>query len=223
MQYHCIVILVNRPFFTAAKSFPTMNASDVASCRDACRQAAQSIARLLRIFDRLYTLRRINVQAVHLIFTASLIHVCDACNFLNSDPSVASDAATADLDICCSALREMGQQFKNAIRALEVIIYLKGELLKRWRANNKRSISLTDHRAQDLVSPKRRCPSNDTDDGAQSVIRQTFGQFPVTDFDLVNIVDQGECGINLEDDFHLDSLFWADFSTIEMPHNTSWT
>jgi len=117
----------------------------------------------------------------------------------------------------------MGQQFKNAIRALEVIIYLKGELLKQWRANNKRPMTLTDHQAQDSVSPKRRCPSNDTDDGAQSIIRQTWSQFPITDLGLVNTDDQGECGTILEDDFHLDSLFWADFTTIEMPHNTSWT
>jgi hypothetical protein len=100
-----------------------MSTSEVSFCRDACRKAAHSIAKLLRIFDRLYTLRRINVQAVHLIFTASLIHVYDACSFSGSD---ARDSAAAELEICCYALREMGQQFKNAIRALEVIFYIMG-------------------------------------------------------------------------------------------------
>lgn len=220
MQYHCIMILVNRPFFTAAKSTLTLSASDVASCRSTCRGAAQSIARLLRIFDRLYTLRRINVQAVHLIFTASLIHVYDACSCPSFD---VSDTATADLEICSYSLREMGQQFKNAIRALEVIIYLKGELLKRSRASNKRPKSLTDHHAQDVLSPKRRCALTNAGDREQPSIRETWSHSPISESGVLNIGNHGQFGIDVDDDFHLDSLFWADFTTIEMPHNTTWT
>jgi len=188
------------------------------SCRDACREAADSISRILRIFDRLYTLRRINVQAVHLIFTASLIHVFDACGSSSSD---ARDAAAAQLETCCYALRAMGQQFKNAIRALEVIIYLKGELLNRWRANYKRPIF---SQIQDVASPKRQCLSIDTDYGAQSSIRETLSCPPNNDeLDYLSIDDQCQFEMSLGNDFNFDSPFWADLTTIETPHNTTWT
>jgi hypothetical protein len=212
------MILVNRPFFTPRQNSHTIRASDMSSCRDACRHAADSIARLLRIFDRLYTLRRINVQAVHLIFTASLIHVYNAYGSPTGD---VRDAAVDHLEICCYALREMGQQFKNAIRALEVTIYLKGELLKRWHANNKRPKSPTDQQARDMGSPKRQRLSVDGDNGVRSSMGETLGHSPVSDLDYLNIGEQSSFGINLEDSFHLDSLFWADFTTIDIPHNTN--
>ena len=58
------------------------------------------------------------MQAVHLIFTATLIHVFTAC--AATDP-VRSQNAWENLEICCQALSELGLAFKSASRALEVV------------------------------------------------------------------------------------------------------
>jgi hypothetical protein len=201
------MILVNRPFLAVVKKLPS---SDMFPCQTTCSYAASCIARLLQIFDRLYTLRRINVQAVHLIFTASVIHVYNACTSTANPTS--RDAAATDLDICCHALREMGQ-FKNAARALEVTIYLKAELLKRSRRNNKRPSFST--RAQEEYSSKRLCFDPDT-------VSSRRGNFSTEELNSIDADNEGLLGSNFEGNLQLDSLFWADFTTIEMDNNVTW-
>jgi hypothetical protein len=205
MQYHCIVILVNRPLFTAAKNFPTLSAREIFSCRDACRQAANSISRLIRIFDRLYTLRRICVQAVHMIFTASLIHVFNACGKSNSD---VSNSAAAQLEICCYALREMGQQFKHATRALNVTIYLKGELLQRLQSSDKRPLSVIEEpQVQEVtVYPKTSCLSMNGDNGIQLSVQETLRQSSFADLSYLNMDVQGHTWMDMEAGSPLDSF-----------------
>ncbi|KAF2799540.1 hypothetical protein K505DRAFT_196071, partial [Melanomma pulvis-pyrius CBS 109.77] len=119
MQYHCVMILVNRPFFPASiATLPDVAFSDPMVGRPACTGSAKSIAKLLQIYRRLYSFRRINIQAVHLVFTASLIHVLNACEA--TEPTL-KNSAWKDLEVCCQALMEMGKGYKNASRALEVV------------------------------------------------------------------------------------------------------
>jgi len=66
------------------------------------------------------------IQIVHLIFTASLIHIYNACTCTGAESQTALD----DLQFCWQSLGEIGQTYGNATRALEVIILVKREWQK---------------------------------------------------------------------------------------------
>jgi hypothetical protein len=63
------------------------------------------------------------VQIVHLVFTASLIHIYNTCTSTGQE----SLTALNDLQFCCQALTEIGTAWKNGVRALEVLICIKRE------------------------------------------------------------------------------------------------
>lgn len=137
MQYHTLMILVHRPFFAATiTTMPDVAFSDPLVGRTSCTDSARSISKLLQIYRRLYGLRRINIQAVHLIFTASLVHVLNACGSV--EPSL-KNSAWKDLEVCQQALSELSKGFQSASRALEVVNGIKDELLRATRENAKRS------------------------------------------------------------------------------------
>jgi hypothetical protein len=124
MQFYAISILLHRPFFSQSFKQPehhSQNGSD--HPRSICISAAQSIVKILRIYRKQHTLRRTNVQIVHLVFTASLICIYNAY----SSKMAAGGNSVQDLQFCCQALGEIGEAYQNSTRALEVIICIKRE------------------------------------------------------------------------------------------------
>lgn len=128
MQFHAVMIIVDQPFAFLPAGLNGLTAQDIRNSRESCHDAAWSITQLIQVFRRHFTLRRINVQAVHLVFTAMLVHVHNA--FLSVDYRI-RDTARRQLEICSQALGEIGQAYKNALRALEVITSIKTDLLRR--------------------------------------------------------------------------------------------
>lgn len=215
MQYHCVVIITNRPFFASAKTLPGLTTAEIASRRNTCTDSANTLARMVHIYRRLYSLRRINVQAVHLIFTATLIHVFTACGALDQ---TRSDNAWKNLEICCQALSEMGLAFKNAARALEVVMGIKSDLLKRTRSNAKRQNPWNDGQEIGVAPTKKRRPTNvesgtlNMDHSPTTLDASTFDStFSGVDQDF-NFFDTSY------DEFSLDTLFWSGFNSLELPH-----
>lgn len=126
MQYHALVIIIYRPFLSSYGQTVSLRPEDVSSSRVACTEAANAINALVRLHRRLYTLKRINLQAVHLIFAAAMIHLGNAVQPKGSK-------SQTELDTCCQALCEMGSTFKSSSRALEIVLHFKTELLARSR------------------------------------------------------------------------------------------
>jgi hypothetical protein len=195
MQYHCVMILVNRPFFAATiATYPDVAFSDPMVGRPACTESARALSKLLHNYRRLYGFRRINIQAVHLIFTASLIHVLNACQA--TEPSL-KNSAWNDLEVCCQALTEMGQGYKNATRALEVVNGIKGELLKVTRENAKRNSA-----GDGLASlAKRRRPSTWEKTRSDEVTVEEFRE---------------ESALNATESA-IETLFWSEFTSLDLP------
>jgi uncharacterized membrane protein len=200
MQYHTVMILANRPFFSAnIATLPDVAFSDPMVGRPACTDSAKAISKLLQIYRRLYSFRRINIQAVHLIFTASLIHVLNACEA--TEPSL-KNSAWKDLEVCSQALSEMGKGYKNASRALEVVSGIKSELLKTTRENAKRSSMAAPEGDQPQGSKRRR----------SSV------------WDDVTTVERPEVtGLETEETIFdpfmngVDSIFWSELTSLDFP------
>ena len=194
MQYHTLMILVNRPFFAATTAtMPDVAFSDLSIGRPACTDSARAISKLLQTYRRLYGLRRINIQAVHLIFTASLIHVLNACGA--AEPSL-RNSAWKDLEACQQALSELGKGFQSAMRALEVVNSIKTELLKATRKSAKRSApNVTSVDDEDTATKRRRsslATTYDIDAAQEDTILS-----PSTNF--------------------IDSIFWSELTSLDFP------
>lgn len=130
MQFHAVRIIVDQPFAFQSAGLGGLTEQNISHSLECCHDAAWSITKLLQATRRHFSLRRVNIQAVHLIFTAMLVHVQSA--FLSTEYQI-RDTARRQLEICSQALGEIGQAYKNALRALEVITSIKSDLLRRER------------------------------------------------------------------------------------------
>lgn len=132
MQFYAVLIFLLRPYFSRdllrmTQSMPSQeDRIAVASVRAECISAAHNMADVLRCYREQYSLKHTNVQIVHLVFTASLVHVYNACTCSPHE----SQGALDDLRFCCQALGEIGECYGNATRALDVVILVKREWQK---------------------------------------------------------------------------------------------
>nr|XP_036586915.1 fungal specific transcription factor [Colletotrichum truncatum]KAF6797472.1 fungal specific transcription factor [Colletotrichum truncatum] len=132
IQYHAHLILLHRPLLRKKKARSALSEgvspSDTADDNDeyankhmeACRHSAAEIARLLRIYKQQYSLRRIPIAAVHLCFSAVIIHLIDA---RPSNPK--RQLAIHHLQICIDALRDLRTAWcawsDRALRAIQLL------------------------------------------------------------------------------------------------------
>ncbi|RDL30011.1 uncharacterized protein BP5553_10638 [Venustampulla echinocandica] len=123
------IILLHRPLITPAESAASPmsehRAEDIAtgSSFQKCVKSAHHVCRLLILFRKRYGLRRPHHQIVHVAMTASLIHIFQLCMF-PADSQENKDAQS-DIMTCMQALGEMGQTYKSASRALDVVTSLR--------------------------------------------------------------------------------------------------
>ncbi|CAI7677390.1 unnamed protein product [Penicillium discolor] len=139
MQFHAVRIIIDQPFAFQVPGLGGLTEENITHSRECCHDAALSITKLLQAIRRHFSLRRVNIQTVHLIFTAMLVHTQSA--FLSPDFQM-RDTARRQLEICSQALGEIGQAYKNALRALEVITSIKSELLRHERRESTSGLSI---------------------------------------------------------------------------------
>lgn len=104
-QYHEVMIFANHPFFTPPNSRQSLDS------QKKYPESARKITQIIRLYNRLWTLRRMNIQFIHPMFTASMVHLYLACT---SDNREVYTAAVTDLQDCCNALKEVAQYFELA-------------------------------------------------------------------------------------------------------------
>lgn len=130
MQFHTLSIFLHRPFFSrhllrATASTAVQTTPPSTHPRHVCLTAAHAFVSVLRLYRTQHSLHQTNVQIVHLVFTAALVHVYSACT--PSTTGAVARQAMGDLQFCIQALSEMSSTWRNATRALEVIICVKRE------------------------------------------------------------------------------------------------
>jgi hypothetical protein len=97
-----------------------------------------AVARLLQIYEKHYTFRRMNNQVVAIIFSAALmlLYVTISPGKANKNENGAARAEmVAYLNLCFRALDELGQSFENAKRTRDFLVSLQ----RRWQAHMRRS------------------------------------------------------------------------------------
>lgn len=125
LSFHECIILLHRPLITPedVTSDPGLLPGDRVSSLRKCVDSADEICSILVLFRKIYGLRRPHHLMVHITMTASLIHIFQ----LSVTPLGSSENKTAQRNFltCIQALGEMGQTYKSASRALDVVTSLR--------------------------------------------------------------------------------------------------
>lgn len=149
MQYHQIIIFFHRPWLSKSYIQPRSprQGPGYHHARRMCVESATAIARLLQLYERHYTFRRMNNQVVAIIFSAALMLLFVTVSSSPMSPGKPGDSPTwprsadmvAYLNLCFRALDELGQSFENAKRTRDYLVTLQ----RRWQTNMRRSGSAT--------------------------------------------------------------------------------
>lgn len=143
MQYHQIVIFTHRPWVSKSYIQPRSprQGPGYHHARRMCVESATAIARLLHLYEKHYTFRRMNNQVVAMIFSAALmllyvtISNSTPSNRNSGDSSSGNAGMVAYLNLCFRALDELGQSFENAKRTRDFLVSLQ----RRWQAHMRRT------------------------------------------------------------------------------------
>ncbi|KIX05950.1 uncharacterized protein Z518_03924 [Rhinocladiella mackenziei CBS 650.93] len=142
MAYHHFVILLHRPWTSKKSQPPEKIGPGFRHARSVCSESAMEVAKLLRLYEKFYGFRRMNVYAVNVIFSASLILIFHMINEPNShSSSYEDDQITVDLNTCFRAMDELSQGFESAKRVRQSLFALQRqwtELLQDVTSNSKR-------------------------------------------------------------------------------------
>ncbi|KAF2088896.1 hypothetical protein K490DRAFT_38069 [Saccharata proteae CBS 121410] len=135
MLYHQFMIYVHRPYVskTYIQPSPPQGAGHM-HAQQTCISSATAVVELLRLYENRYTFRRMNIQAVSIIFTASLILIFIICS---KREGRTHDAAVAHLSVCFRALEELTQSYDSARRTREFLVALQ----RRWQGQGRWSSS----------------------------------------------------------------------------------
>ncbi|PTU17030.1 hypothetical protein P175DRAFT_0446999 [Aspergillus ochraceoroseus IBT 24754] len=142
MQYHQIVLFAHRPWVSKSYIQPRSprQGPGYHHARKMCIESSIAIARLLHIYEKHYTFRRMNNQVVAMIFSAALmlLYVTISTTPLSSKTGFEmSDRPEmiAHLNLCFRALDELGQSVENAKRTRDFLVALQ----RRWQARMRQS------------------------------------------------------------------------------------
>lgn len=145
MQYHQIIIFFHRPWLSKSYIQPRSprQGPGYHHARRMCVESATAIARLLQLYEKHYTFRRMNNQVVAIIFSAALMLLFVTVSGSPMSPGKQGDSPTyprsaemvAYLNLCFRALDELGQSFENAKRTRDYLVALQ----RRWQAHMRRS------------------------------------------------------------------------------------
>lgn len=122
MQYHHFMIHIYRPFISVANG-----AMDHRTVRTVCVESAIAISRLIEIYDSHYSLRHMNIEAVSIVFSATIMLVFATVSNVSDGSSM---ELTEHLNRCSQALVELGATFRNAGRTLDILLTIK----RQWQA-----------------------------------------------------------------------------------------
>lgn len=164
MQYHQILIFFHRPWVSKSYIQPQnpKQGPGYQHARKTCIESATAIARLLLLYEKYYTFRRINNQVVAIIFTAALILIfvtismsSQTASRFRLDEQWQQGDMVAHLNVCFRALDELGQSFENAKRTRDFLVSLQ----RRWQNHMRKSGSSSSSTSKRLYAKSGASPN----------------------------------------------------------------
>jgi len=134
MAYHSFCILIFRPWTSKGSQPPGSTRPEYQRARNICLKAASEIATLLRNYESHYGFRMMNVYAITIIFSASLILIFGLIAEESGGYRDSQDKGfnfAGDLNTCFRALDELGQSFECAKRSRDDLFALQNHWSQR--------------------------------------------------------------------------------------------
>lgn len=138
MQYHQIVIFTHRPWVSKHYIQPRSprQGPGYHHARKMCVESSMAVARLLHLYEKHYSFRRMNNQVVAIIFSAALMLLYVTISpGRNGIDGTNNAEMVAYLNLCFRALDELSQSFDNAKRTRDFLVSLQ----RRWQAHMRRT------------------------------------------------------------------------------------
>lgn len=166
MQYHQIVIFTHRPWVSKNYIQPRAprQGPGYHHARRMCIESATAVARLLQLYEKHYTFRRMNNQIVAIIFSAALMLLYVTISHAAPPGKSPTDVSTTNnaemvgyLNLCFRALDELGQSFENAKRTRDFLVSLQ----RRWQARMRRSGSAVKRQPSNMQLPQQAATATD--------------------------------------------------------------
>ncbi|KAH7116383.1 hypothetical protein EDB81DRAFT_767405 [Dactylonectria macrodidyma] len=133
MQYHQAMIYAHRPYMSKSYLQPQPPQGPGARhARQMCIESASSIAQLLCSYEARYSLRRMNIQAVAITFSAALPLLFTTISHQISR----ENEMFGHLGTCFRALDELGSTWESAKRARDFIARLQRHWDTQYRSSN---------------------------------------------------------------------------------------
>jgi hypothetical protein len=132
MQYYQSVIYAHRPCMSKSHIQP-QRGPGADHARKTCIDSASAISHLLRLYEERYTLRRINIQAVAITFSAALLLVFATVLHYQRERE---DEILADLSVCFRALDELAPSWDTAKRARDFLVRLQRHWERQARSSS---------------------------------------------------------------------------------------
>ncbi|KAF6803824.1 fungal specific transcription factor [Colletotrichum musicola] len=191
MQYHQCIIHAHRPWISKSYLQPQpLRGPGAGHARMMCMSSATSIARLLRLYESRYSLRRMNLLAVPITFSAALLLIFA---LVSRHQRRREEEVLAHLSTCFRALDELGASWGSAKRAREFLVRLQ----RHWEIRSRSAAARRDSIARSTDSPgsasssrkRPRATSGPGDEAGARAARpsMSFSEDPVElgmDFDI---------------------------------------
>lgn len=166
LHYHQALIHAHRPFISRHSIQPPSKREDgFLHARKRCIDSAIAIAKLLHLYERYFTFRRMNIQAVAITCSAALMLIF--AKGLGSRPLEDEKTTAQHLNVCFRALEEFGYSWECARRAQNFLLHMQGfwKTQAQSDCDKKRQHGSHPLRTSQGPSPKRprySCPSTST-------------------------------------------------------------
>lgn len=167
MQYYQAIIHIHRPWMSKHYVQPQPpQGNGYIHARTMCMDAAVSISKLLRLYEKEYTFKRMSIQAVSITCSAALILIFGTMSRFISDTHAKeekSDLVTF-LSGCFRALEDFSLSWESAKRAQTFLT----DLQRRWEAKAseyhsvKRVMTLSRSRPQSQAPGAKRTRISDS-------------------------------------------------------------
>lgn len=185
MQYHQIVIFTHRPWVSKNYIQPRAprQGPGYHHARRMCIESATAVARLLQLYEKHYTFRRMNNQVVAIIFSAALMllyvtisHSAPPGKSPTDVSSTSNSEMVGYLNLCFRALDELGQSFENAKRTRDFLVSLQ----RRWQARMRKSGSAIKRQVSNMQLPQQAATTGPNDLSSRKKTRLTPPGHPHT-------------------------------------------
>ncbi|KAJ5545817.1 fungal-specific transcription factor domain-containing protein [Penicillium frequentans] len=124
LYYHQVVIHAHRPWMSKSsiQPQPQQGAGHV-HARKMCVDSGTAIAKILQIYEKFYTFRRMNIQVVAITCSAALMLIFAKALHRSAHDD---EETVANLNICFRALEEFGSAWESAQRAQSFLLRIQG-------------------------------------------------------------------------------------------------